>query len=341
MNPSLANISPDRSYVGDLYIPQDIKTAHWNLGGGFRFDSIIALMHDLYKNTFKTNSLVHEVNCVVSCLWSAETYGASALSDLTWIKKQITWYEQRQIAVFVLLDNLEIDEASLTDDWCNELCTYLSKPFWKCRHGVYVSQDILASYIKKKYPRLIVRAASTRHVDVEKRTVDYYESLLSLYDRVCLHPDDVFEPDIINHLNDKSRYEIVVNDRWKKQSSARKEFAHNRSLFRYQPYNGSLQSQKDKILKQEGMNLFSNGATCLLSMQRWQELMKLGYRNFSIQSTQLRSEISFVQHLLHWLFDRNPIYQNKKATLYSFLLVGAGAKPETDSPCAMMEYRFD
>ena len=81
--------------------------------------------------------------------------------------------------------------------------------------GVIITDERLHTYIKKTYPKLKTKSSIVKVTKDQpnKRTVDYYNQLLDLYDYVVLHPDDNNELDVISQLNDLSRVEVLIDER--------------------------------------------------------------------------------------------------------------------------------
>ena len=175
----------------------------------------------------------------------------------------------------------ELTPADLEDPRGNYLLSLLDK----LGGGVIVVNDLLEAHIRKNYPNIQLHASVIMTCYGADRTPDYYQDLSDRYDRYVVHPDDNFEPELLEQLPRKGA-EIMVNERCVYHCHQRGEHY--------------LSNHRDQIAMIEGRGEFEDfltrcpfvpdfkqqttkGRNASLTARECQEIRAMGYDLFKLQ----------------------------------------------------------
>ncbi len=187
--------------------------AEWDVSGAFAKDAVLLRFHDFCREHlgYAPFAVVHgsplfRWNCgrVLSMLMRSETEINTAAAG----------YVKRGIPVDLTFTNPLLREEDMKNMLGNRLLSFFaaqSTP--KVRHAVIIGSDALYAHVKTNYPQLNTVSSILRITcDGGKGQLDSYLRLAERYDKVMIHPDDVFNFDLLEKLEDKGRYELILNE---------------------------------------------------------------------------------------------------------------------------------
>lgn len=260
--------------------------AKWNISGLFSHDSIILKFWDILSlcQVFP----VCGVHGSVPCKWNS---GRTVIrhSD-RYIGECVQEYKKRNIPLFLTFSNYFITEKDLSDEFSNKLLDLVSR----CpSSGAIVASPLLAEYIKRKYPNLQLTMSVLASVNThDERDIDYYERSANDYCRVVIHPDDLFDMELLVGIKPKCRFEIMVNENCVRNCSYRR--IHDDLVCKYsiKESDDDFASIADFAKKHCRMfiradNLLdylkSEKDCCNFSYAHLDEIYKMGFRYYKLQ----------------------------------------------------------
>lgn len=202
------------AYMGDEspYRNRLWPAAEWDVSGAFVNDKELIAFFDYTKRVLGFEPF-HWVHGAPLCLWNSGRVLKQLIRSADEIRAAGLAYEKRSIAVYLTFSNLLIDEKLLHDKMCNVLCRFFERHNPTRRNGVIMASDLLRDYIRREYPELRC-VSSILHVVNQhgKGKIDVYRRLAEEYDEVMVHPDDVLNDTLLEQLEDKDRYTLLVNE---------------------------------------------------------------------------------------------------------------------------------
>ena len=180
---------------------------NWHVAGMFDKDRIITDFVKIITNEFDNPNPVKSVYGAPNYLWNAESF--TVYCGKPEIEMTISSFERERIPTFLTFTNTRIEQKDLADTSSNYLLERVSK---KRGNGIVVSSDILSDYVRSKFPDLKQVASLPKVADPKnKRDKAFYEGLASRFDKVFIHPSDNFNLDLLASLDNKKKFEIIVN----------------------------------------------------------------------------------------------------------------------------------
>lgn len=314
---------------------------NWNLGGVFLYDMCLQLHLSMYPELMAIPVPPVTVSGALPCLWSLDWFEVSKITPPDIIKRTLKIYAERNTPVYLYFDNPSLTEADLDDALGLAMVAFLLETNPTGKNGVYVASDLLARRLRKLYPRLPVKASVNRVTTETQRDAALYNSLAGLYDRVALHPLDAFNDDLLEGLEDRTRFEITVNDICLDTCPCRPEHMAILSQIRRDPWNIDLLKQRHQCLSQANCELIKRpeGSRPLsLTLDEFDRLFAMGFRDFRIQGESMRNELTFIHYLTRWMYNPDEEVDNKRAMLYSTLMISRKS-PQAEYPTGIGDYR--
>lgn len=187
--------------------------AKWNVSGLFIHDHLICMLSSNVQSQFNCR-FVESVHGAPLVKWNSGRIQKTTLDPKnlsTAFVHTLQQYKQLGISVFYTFSNSLIEKETLNDPSCNFMLERLAEIHGE-NGGVILSSEILSEYIRNKYPQLkqissVVKAT----MEDGKGKPEYYKQLEKKYDRVVIHPDDNFNPELLSQL-DPQKAEILVNE---------------------------------------------------------------------------------------------------------------------------------
>lgn len=187
--------------------------AEWDVSGAFAKDAVLLRFHDFCREHlgYAPFAVVHgsplfRWNCgrVLSMLQRSDKEINTAAAA----------YVKRGIPVDLTFTNPKLREEDMKNMLGNRLLSFFaaqSTP--QVRHAVIIGSDALYAHVKTNYSQLGTVSSILRITcDGGKGKLDSYLRLAERYDKVMIHPDDVFNYDMLEKLEDKGRYELILNE---------------------------------------------------------------------------------------------------------------------------------
>ena len=185
---------------------------------------------------------------------------------------------------------------------------------------VIVSSDILASYIKAKYPKIKLESSLLRptyEIRDYSEKPKYYDDLCERFDKVMIRPELGQDISFMKKIKNKDKIDILVNSN-----------CVYKCPFSVAHYNSAVDLESEKVPENTVMcnsrfynkkSLYENN---LLSNNDIDKLAKIGYKNFKLNGRNI-NEMLFLHILGTYIFDSSGIYTH---LLNYMSLVRANAK---------------
>jgi len=288
-----ALIVPARFFRKKMPYPLSIANplwpdASWDVSGAFVNDRELLLFHDFFLQAtgVKLLTLVHGSPLF---LWNSGRVSQRATCTGDQIRDAGFAYARRGIALDLTFSNHLLRQEHLSDPTGNALLGFFERNNPTKNNAVICSSDLLFDHIGKNYPTLR-RVSSIIKVTVEngRGNADYYRRLADRFDKVMIHPDDSTNFEMLEKLEDKNRYEILVNEYCIRGCKIRPwhyKFLSNLSL----NYFGHVDEKFDKQWKNNGcsdLNVLVGDPernVAALTQTEISRLYELGFRRFKVQ----------------------------------------------------------
>ena len=137
-----------------------MNTAHYHLPGLFEFYELYKIFLPLYREHrdwfYDWCDIASLYGAPSDCLWGG---GRAAFSDAD-VDDVLELANEFGISARLTFSNSLLREEHLSDRKCNELCKKFSNT--SVKSGVIVHSDLLADYLKSKYPQLYLVSSTTK-----------------------------------------------------------------------------------------------------------------------------------------------------------------------------------
>ena len=137
-----------------------MNTAHYHLPGLFEFYELYTVFLPLYREHrdwfYEWCDIGSIYGAPSDCLWGG---GRAAFGDAD-VDDVIALVKEFGISARLTFSNSLLREEHLVDRKCNRLCAEFSNS--GVRNGVIVHSDLLADYLKAKYPELYLVSSTTK-----------------------------------------------------------------------------------------------------------------------------------------------------------------------------------
>ncbi len=200
----MAKISP--------YLNPSWPDAVWDVSGAFVNDRELVAFHDFCTQLlgFVPFSIVHGAPL---CAWNSGRVLKHLLRDTEEIRTAGLAYERRNISLYLTFTNILLGKEHLSDELGNALLTFISNHNPTKKNAVILASDALHEHIKTNFPSLRTVSSILKITNGGgKGKIDAYKRLADQYDEVMVHPDDVLNDALLEKLEDKERYILLVNE---------------------------------------------------------------------------------------------------------------------------------
>lgn len=137
-----------------------MNIAHYHLPGLFEFYELYKIFLPLYREHrdwfYDWCDIASLYGAPSDCLWGG---GRAAFSDAD-VDDVLELANEFGISARLTFSNSLLREEHLSDRKCNELCKKFSNT--SVKSGVIVHSDLLADYLKSKYPELYIVSSTTK-----------------------------------------------------------------------------------------------------------------------------------------------------------------------------------
>lgn len=180
----------------------------WAVSGLFDKDKFIIDIMNIITKEFELPNPIASVYGAPPIAWNDEFITGGI--PKTGIDETLAAYAKAGVAVFATFTNPSLTKKDLDEVSGNYLLEKLAE---NKNNGVVVSSDILAEYIRNKFPALKLKNSLVKiSAPGLKRDKAFYENLAKTYDRVVIHPSNNLDFELLNALEPKDKFEIIVNN---------------------------------------------------------------------------------------------------------------------------------
>lgn len=186
--------------------------AEWDVSGAFVNDRELVAFFDFCKHLlgFEPYHIVHGSPL---CVWNSGRVLKHLLREAEEVRTAGLEYEKRSIAVYLTFTNLLLKEEHLSDSFSNAICTFFSRHNPTGRNAVILASDLLRHHLRREFPTLRLISSILKITNGGgKGKPDAYRRLAEQYDEVMVHPDDVLNYPLLEQLEEKERYILLVNE---------------------------------------------------------------------------------------------------------------------------------
>ncbi|MDO4955325.1 MAG: hypothetical protein Q4E43_09350 [Akkermansia sp.] len=302
------------------YLNPQWPEADWDVSGAFTHDRELLSFFD-YCRLLLGFEPFHMVHGAPLCLWNSGRVLQHLLRSAEEIRAAGLAYEARKIAVFLTFTNLALQEEHLKDPLGNAICTFFSRHNPTKRNSVILANDLLRDHIREKFPELRLISSILKITNGGgKGNLDAYKQLADEYDDVMVHPDDVLNYDLLEKLEDKDRYILLINEYCIRNCPLRP--FHYKSLSEMSlNFTGYDSSEFEKKQSKNGcQNLFTllaheTKSVLALNTPEIARLYDMGFRHFKLQGRGISNASSIVFDLLRIALrndaeDENAMHRN-------------------------------
>lgn len=287
--------------------------AEWNISGAFRYDPLIFRFRDTFVSSFGTR-LFSRVSGAPACSWNAERSGLGVPPlRPDEVARTVQGYRSAGVAVLATFANPALANVHLADPLGNALLEMLAQSNADGRNGVVVGSELLAKYIRRRHPGLVLVAAEPLAArDGSGERLAAYRRLAGLYDLVTLHPEDVLDASLVEALGDRWRYEVIVNDPCRRGCPVRSAHDRLRGEMALAPQDYRLREREAAMLREQGCQdpveplLNPARRPLALSSAELRRLYDLGFRSFRMQPVPGQPPFLFQFELARWLLPHDP-----------------------------------
>ncbi len=188
----------------------------WNIPSLFGNDSLMIKMIRDAKSNNKSLP-ISSVYGSPRCGWNGGRPVDYSCEDYDTIQKLFDEYNSLGIGVCLAMNNYNLTDSDLNDEYCNTLCRALSEISGDRKdinNYVIVSSQKLSDYLRAKYGNLkqicSVLKPVFEHPDYDE-TPEYYNELANTYDRVVIRPEWNTDWEYMAKLNCPEKFEILIN----------------------------------------------------------------------------------------------------------------------------------
>lgn len=284
------------------------KPIEWNIGSLFAHDryawGLIDILNELgYENPIKY------VFGSIPCLFQGGRVPPRD-AELNDALKIMDNYNDRGVGCRLTYSNVFIEESDLDDEICNKMLSHLNNR-GGVGNGVIVSSDILAKYIKGKYPNLQIIASQVKPsvetgLGSDKDTVDYYNKLFDIYDIIVVNPFKVQDGEFLNKLVHHDRVEFIANHRCTPDCPIAKLHYETQMQFGMKALKQEDYSKELELLDKINEECLKVKATyplagTSLSQSDIEGLVRLGFNQFKLEGRD-NDGICFIRDLGDYIF---------------------------------------
>jgi hypothetical protein len=300
--------------------------ARWDVSGAFAGDLVLARLHRFAREQLGL-ILFSQVHGAPPCLWAGGRVKQQFLGRQA-IERIIRGYEAVGVSVCATFTNVEIPPDRLGNGLGNFILACLSQYNPAGNNGVILCEETLADHVRREHPGLR-RIASVVKIAKEqgKGNADYYRRLADRYDKVMVHPDDNVNLDLLAQLEQKDKYEILVNEQCILGCQMRTRHYEGISAQYVDPFDLTPSEEGQAMLaRNRCLDLRrllppdSPARTLVLSTHELRQLYELGFRNFKIQGRGLNNDQLLGYQVLWWTLNQDPDVDHLTARLMQTML---------------------
>ena len=213
-----------------LLLPQNESVAlfegvSYTVPGLFSFSELVYRYLDIVKAKYNYEIPIKYIYGSPSNKWNGGrvmiTSKDQGFLDRTNIEREISLALSYGITPLFTFSNIAVEDSDLDDELGNFILSLLNKHYGE----VIVCSDVLKSYIQAFFPNIRIHASVILTALNNNRNTEYYESLSQNYTCYVVHPDDLYNKDLLKNIP-KHNAEIMVNERCAVSCPMRSEHYH-------------------------------------------------------------------------------------------------------------------
>lgn len=300
--------------TGESCYNPSIPEARWNVPGLFVFDDIYFDLWEIDEEYYSGKPPVHSISGSRSVRWNSgrvtkSCSNAGATKEI--YRNRLEAYKAFGVNCFYTFSNNLITKADLNDKECNEMLEAMAETAHK-GDGVILSSELLSNYLHQNFPTLKQKVSVIKS-DVERqkvRSAQWYNDLAQRYDIVVLQPDDNFNLELLSDLNDKKRFELLVNEACVRDCPYRKQHYDAMSKVALGGYRDfAPMEQYSGIGNRCGQFNYSHPdrskrpskVSCRMKNSEVAELYDMGFRYFKLQGR--TNPVKLAYDIAYYMYD--------------------------------------
>lgn len=276
--------------------------AFWDVSGAFAHDMELLFMHDFFMQNMgiKLFSLVHGSPLFH---WNSGRVIPKLLRTSDEIMMAFKAYDKRGIGIDLTFSNLYLTEEHLKSTFGNNMLKLAQKYNSGRNNAVIMSSDALYDHIRSNYPQ-IKTVSSIIKITNERGggKLDYYKRLAERYDKVMVHPNDSDNFSFLEQLEEKEKFEILVNENCIRQCPIRHKHydSLSRTSLNFLGYEDDFEERRLKNGCASLNMLLSPTKVCTTQLEpsEIKTLYDMGFRKFKVQGRGLMSSGSQIFDML-------------------------------------------
>lgn len=291
---------------------------NYNIAGLFTCSELIFKLMDMLEQKFEYRLPIKYIYGSPRSRWNG---GRLLLKDDKFnsiynVEKEVISVIKRGVIPLFTFSNILITESDLQDNYCNNLLKLANK--YKCE--IIVANKILENYIKAEYPNINIHASVIYNCFTNTRDIYYYERLSSDYYMYVVHPDDNFQPTLLEMLPKKNA-EILVNERCKYLCNIRRKhyeyISYEQIMNLDGNYNNNNFLDKCKFIP-ENKQISVGQRNISLSIHEMKKIVDMGYINFKIQGRTDNLYVYFFD-ILRYTLENNIVFPAAYTTFVCYI----------------------
>ncbi len=284
--------------------------AVWDISGAFIFDQDILALHEFLTSYLGMQNPIHYVHGSPCITWNSGRV-TREIYPPDFYKNAIQAYTKYKMSVLLTASNTLLTEQHLDDYAANQYCTMLHNASNQTQHGIITCSDLLNDYVKKNYPKL-QRISSILKITTEqgKGKRDVYLRYLDEYDMVMLHPDDVYNTELLASLPHPERFIALINEYCIRQCPIRhlhyEDLSQNSLNFLGHDSSRFIQKQeKNGCSNIYNVLLSAKHKTLAQSNEEITRLFEMGFKHFKVQGRGMGNVAAYLTDLLRLMLRRD------------------------------------
>ena len=265
----------------------------WNIAGLFSHDEVLLFVFNEMRRLNLEIPIAYVFGSI-PCLMQGGHVNAHNLK-LNDAFKILDQYDELEIGCRLTFSNHLLEKRDLKEKKSNRLLEYLNDKK-KRNHGVIVSSDNLAAYIRKKYPNLQLIASVIKpavEVGWGKETPEYYNHLFDLYDIVVVNITRADDPGFLEQISHPEKCEFIANSHCYpncKYSAKHYELAAQLGIAQatYMETPTIQLHRLERLCKEQRAKKPLMGTN--LSFEKINQLIELGFLHYKIEGRNFPSE---------------------------------------------------
>lgn len=286
------------------------QNVNYNVPGLFLYSELLLCLLDLIREKFGYEVPIKFMYGAPQTRWNGGRLILNKYKSdfsLSGIEKELISISKRGITPLLTFSNVLIEEDDLQDEYCNQLLKMMSE----IGAGAIVSSDLLAKYIKTKYPEIQLHQSVISTAFKKNRDELFYKEISSSNSYYVVHPDDNFDMDLLKKIP-KSNAEIIINERCFYRCNQRNN--HYISISSDQrKQNNNEKKYSDFLSGCNAMPEIKQGASkqnnISLSIDEIKSIVELGFTSLKIQGRS-DSLYSFFFDFLRYTLEPNVAFPN-------------------------------